>query len=112
MAQKYKKDLKDSLDAYAVEYLGTDESADGQSAFVKTMVKKLHTRHNRRAEVPVTYEMHRVAGVWMVVDIVMDTVSVVQSNREQFDEIFGQSDTFEAGWADLMGLLRRRLESE
>lgn len=110
--QEYKGSLKSALDNYAVDYLGSEEASDGLSVFVRTLVRKLNTRRGRRAEITVTYEMRRVAGVWKVVDIINDDVPLTQSYRDQFNRIFGRFDTLEAGWNDLVSRLREPLESD
>jgi len=109
VAKAYRDNLKDTLDNIAVDFLGW-EMTPRSSVVVKTRVKKIQTRRNRRAEVLINYEMHLVDGVWKMVDVTTDDVSLVQSYRDSFNNIIGDAANFDAGWSDLLGRMRRKLE--
>ena len=109
VAKSYRDNLKETLDNIAVDFLGWEQTTAG-SVVVKTRVRKLQTRRNRRAEIDIHYEMRLVSGTWKMIDVTTDSVSLVQSYRDSFNNIIGAAQTFEAGWADLVGRMRRKLE--
>jgi phospholipid transport system substrate-binding protein len=109
VAKSYRDNLKDTLDNIAIDFLGWEQTTAG-SVLVKTKVRKLQTRRNRRAEITIDYEMHLVSGTWKMIDVSTDGVSLVQSYRDSFNNIIGDAQTFEAGWTDLIGRMRRKLE--
>ena len=109
IAKSYREGLKDTLDNIAIDFLGW-EITPRNSVIVKTRVRKLHAR--RRAEIKIDYEMHLVAGIWKLVDVTTDGVSLVVSQRDQFNSIIGEAASFEAGWTDLIGRMRRKLEED
>jgi phospholipid transport system substrate-binding protein len=111
VAKSYRDNLKETLDNIAIDFLGWEQTTAG-SVLVKTKVRKLQTRRNRRAEIAINYEMHLVSGTWKMIDVTTDDVSLVQSYRDSFNNIIGAAQTFEAGWADLVGRMRRKLEGE
>ena len=45
-----------------------------------------------------------------MINVTTDGVSLVQSYRDSFNNIIGEAQTFDAGWADLIGRMRRKLE--
>ena len=106
IAKSYRNSLKDTLDNIAIDFLGW-EITPHNSVVVGTRVRKLHAR--RRAEILIDYEMHLVAGIWKLVDVTTDGVSLVESQRDQFNNIIGGAVDFDAGWADLIGRMRRKL---
>jgi phospholipid transport system substrate-binding protein len=109
VAKSYRENLKETLDNIAIDFLGWEATAN-DSVLVRTRVRKIQTRRNRRAETIIVYEMHQVGGIWKMIDCVTDDVSLVQSYRDQFNEIIGSAQTPEAGWADLIGRMRRKLQ--
>ncbi|MBI4914679.1 MAG: ABC transporter substrate-binding protein [Acidobacteria bacterium] len=109
VAQSYRDGLKETLDNIAIDFLGW-EITPRSSVIVQTRVRKIQTRRNRRAETMINYEMHLVAGIWKMIDVTTDDVSLVQSYRDQFNNIIGAAADFDAGWADLIGRMRRKLE--
>jgi phospholipid transport system substrate-binding protein len=109
VAKAYRDNLKDTLDNIAIDFLGW-EMTPRSSVVVKTRVRKIQTRRNRRAEALINYEMHLVEGVWKMIDVTTDEVSLVQSYRDSFNNIIGEAANFDAGWADLLGRMRRKLE--
>lgn len=111
VAKSYRDNLKETLDNIAIDFLGWEQTTAG-SVLVKTKVRKLQTRRNRRAEIAINYEMHLVSGTWKMIDVTTDDVSLVQSYRDSFNNIIGAAQTFEAGWADLVGRMRRKLEGD
>jgi len=110
VAKAYRDNLKETLDNIAIDFLGWEMSTGG-SVLVKTRVRKLQTRRNRRAETMITYELHLVDGTWKMIDVLTDDVSLVQSYRDQFNNILGAAQTFDAGWADLIARMKRKLEA-
>ncbi|MBN1770047.1 MAG: ABC transporter substrate-binding protein [Deltaproteobacteria bacterium] len=111
VAKSYRDNLKDTLDNIAIDFLGWEQTT-ADSVVVKTKVRKLQTRRNRRAEIAIHYEMRLVSGTWKMIDVTTDGVSLVQSYRDSFNNIIGGAQTFEAGWADLIGRMRRKLDGE
>jgi phospholipid transport system substrate-binding protein len=107
IAKSYREGLKDTLDNIAIDFLGW-EITPRSSVMVRTRVRKLNAR--RRAEILIDYEMHLVAGVWKLIDVTTDGVSLVVSQRDQFNSIIGEAAGFDAGWADLIGRMRRKLD--
>jgi phospholipid transport system substrate-binding protein len=80
----YEKNLRKIL-AYNVEYVG--EAPAGEKTFlVKTLAK--HKTDAREEPISVDFKLsERVAGKWLVVDIVTEEVSLVESYRSQFVKI-------------------------
>ncbi len=109
--KSYKENLKETLDNIAIDYLGW-EDIQGGNVLVRTLVRKIRTRRARRAQTAIAYEMTLVDGVWKVIDVITDDVSLVQSYRDQFNSIIGRAASFDAGWADLMSRMRRKLEGD
>ena len=109
VARAYRDNLKETLDNIAIDFLGWEVTTGG-SVLVKTRVRKLQTRRNRRAETMITYEMHLVDGAWKMVDVMTDDVSLVGSYRDSFNNIIGEAQSFDAGWADLTNRMKRKLE--
>ena len=109
VARAYRDNLKETLDNIAIDFLGWEVTTGG-SVLVKTRVRKVQTRRNRRAETMITYEMHLVDGVWKMVDVMTDDVSLVGSYRDSFNNIIGEAQNFDAGWTDLINRMKRKLE--
>ena len=87
IAKSYRNSLKDTLDNIAIDFLGW-EITPRSSVIVQTRVRKLNAR--RRPEILIDYEMHLVAGIWRLVDVTTDGVSLVVSQRDQFNSIIGK----------------------
>lgn len=64
------------------------------------------SRSQRRAPpVAIDYAMQQRDGVWRVVDVTTDGVSMVDNYRNQFNRIITRD-----GWSELVGRMQRRLE--
>ena len=62
-----------------IKYQG--ERTQGSKARVKTAI----VRPNET--IPVTYLMHRAAGGWILYDVIVDGVSILQNYRTQFSQV-------------------------
>lgn len=71
-----------------VAYVG--ESAQGDEATVRTRVTT-----EQRSEIPIDYRMHRKDGRWLVYDVNIEGVSLVNNYRSQFNSVI-QSSSFAA----------------
>jgi phospholipid transport system substrate-binding protein len=86
----------DSYNGEKVRYM--DVKITGNQATVPTRVTT-----DKGTEIPVEYRMHRDQGRWMVLDVVIEGVSLVSNYRAQFDRIIKTSST---------GELMKRLEAQ
>jgi phospholipid transport system substrate-binding protein len=97
--RQYQSNLARILEA-DIRYLGEDTSSDG--TIVHTEVR---SRTERRAEpVRIDYLARNEGGVWRVIDVTTDGVSLVANYRRQFHRIIS-----EHGSADLLRRMRERL---
>lgn len=71
----------------------TRERLDGSSAIVETRVL------SGSGETPIEYRMHLVDGQWRVYDLVIDSVSIADNYRAQFERVIARSS--------VQGLLQR-----
>jgi phospholipid transport system substrate-binding protein len=55
------------------------ENIDDEFARVKTLIVT-----KRKQEIPITYRMHKVRDKWMVYDVIIEGVSLVNTYRQQF----------------------------
>ncbi len=55
------------------------EKADGEFAWVKTLIVT-----KRKQQIPITYRMHKVEKKWLVYDVIIEGVSLVNTYRQQF----------------------------
>lgn len=79
------------------------ESRRGDLTVVHTSAR---SRSQRRAPaVAIDYVMRRRDGVWRVVDVATDGVSMVDNYRSQFNRIITRD-----GWGELVARMQRRLE--
>ena len=67
-----------------IQYVG--EQLDGDRAAVKTNVV---TRRNQ--QVPIEYRLHKVAGRWLIYDVLVEGISLVNNYRSQFNRIITSS---------------------
>jgi phospholipid transport system substrate-binding protein len=67
-----------------VQYVG--EQIDGPRAVVRTNVV---TRRN--TQVPIEYRLHQVNGRWLIYDVLIEGISLVNNYRSQFNQIIGSS---------------------
>lgn len=78
----YEKNLKKTLN-FDIEYVA--EEAKGEAVLVKT---KAVSKTNKREEpIEISFKMAQKEGVWRVVDIITEEVSLVSSYRSQFTKI-------------------------
>ena len=77
----------DKIDKYAkhirIDYTG--ESLDGEYAEVRTVVVRPNDR------IPLSYRMLSGSGGWMVYDVVIEGISLVNNYRTQFREILANN---------------------
>ena len=89
------------IDLYGGERLRfTDERIDGDSAVVRA---KVTTRQG--TEVPVEGRMHKKGDRWLIYDVTIENISLVNNYRSQFDRIIRTSS-----YAELVKRLRNRGE--
>ena len=89
------------VDLYGGERLRfTDERLDGDSAVVRARVV---TRQG--TEVPIEGRMHKRGERWLIYDVVIENISLINNYRAQFDRIIRTSS-----YADLVKRLRNRGE--
>jgi phospholipid transport system substrate-binding protein len=69
--------------------LYTDESIQGDYAVVKTRIIR-----NTGTEIPLEYRLMKEGGKWVVYDVVIEGVSLVNNYRSQFSQII-RSDSYE-----------------
>ena len=62
------------------------EVRDGQQASVETQVVS-----GNGDQTPIDYRLHDIDGQWMVYDVVIDNVSVVNNYRSQFERVIAKS---------------------
>jgi phospholipid transport system substrate-binding protein len=67
-----------------VQYVG--EQIEGSRATVKTVVV---TRRNQ--QVPIEYRLHQVDGRWLIYDVLVEGISLVNNYRSQFNRIITSS---------------------
>jgi len=68
----------------AIQYVG--EQVDGSRAVVKT---KGITKRN--VEVPIDYRLQQVDGRWLIYDVIVEGISLVNNYRSQFNQIITSS---------------------
>jgi phospholipid transport system substrate-binding protein len=64
----------------------TREVRDGQQASVETQVISANGD-----QTPIDYRLHNIDGQWMVYDVVIDNVSLVNNYRSQFERVIAKS---------------------
>ena len=62
------------------------EVRDGKQASVETQVIS-----GNGDQFPIDYRLHNIEGQWMVYDVVIDSVSMVNNYRSQFDRVIAKS---------------------
>ncbi|HSM74380.1 MAG TPA: ABC transporter substrate-binding protein [Desulfobacterales bacterium] len=82
-AHSYLEQIKGTYTGLAVEFLG-EEMLSGDKAMVKTKVRR------EQVETPVDYRMLQNGGRWLVYDVNIEGVSLVQNYRTQFREILAK----------------------
>jgi phospholipid transport system substrate-binding protein len=87
------------IEAYSGEKIAyTGEVVDGDYATVRS---RLLTR--RRAEMALSYRLHRTGDRWKVYDVLIDGVSFVSTYRSEFNRIIQVHS-----WTELMDRLRKK----
>ncbi len=93
----------DKIDRYArrvrIDYPG--ESLDGNYAEVRTLVIRPNDK------IPLTYRLLNESGNWMVYDVVIEGVSLVNNYRSQFSRIVRESS-----YAELVKRLRSKVSEQ
>jgi phospholipid transport system substrate-binding protein len=82
-AHSYLEQIKGTYTGLAVEFL-SEEILSGDKAMVKTKVRR------EEVETPVDYRMLQEGGRWLVYDVNIEGVSLVQNYRTQFREILAK----------------------
>jgi phospholipid transport system substrate-binding protein len=67
-----------------MQYVG--EQVDGSRAVVKTNVL---TKRNQ--QVPIEYRLHRADGRWLIYDVLVEGISLINNYRSQFNRIISSS---------------------
>jgi len=83
-----------------IQYVG--EQLDGSRAVVKTNVV---TRRNQ--QVPIEYRLHKVDGHWLIYDVLIEGISLVNNYRAQFNRIITSSS-----YNDLIQKMKNRQGDE
>ena len=91
------------IESYTDEQiLYTDETIDGDYASVKT---KIITKRN--VEIPIEYRMLKKNNRWVVYDVIIEGVSLVNNYRNQFNKII-RKDSYE----ELVKRMKNKQEEE
>jgi phospholipid transport system substrate-binding protein len=83
-----------------IQYVG--EQVDGSRATVKTTVV---TRRNQ--QVPIEYRLHKADGRWLIYDVLVEGISLVNNYRSQFNRIITSSS-----YNDLVQKMKNRQGDE
>jgi phospholipid transport system substrate-binding protein len=67
-----------------IQYVG--EQADGSRAVVKT-----NAVTKRNQQVPIEYRLHKADGRWLIYDVLIEGISLVNNYRSQFNRIITSS---------------------
>lgn len=87
------------IESYTDEVIRyTKEEIDEEYAKVKTVIVT-----KRKQEIPITYRLHKVDGVWRVYDVSVKGISLINTYRQQFRSIIRRSS-----YAELVKILRRK----
>ena len=76
----------DKYDGESVNYIGSRTSKDGSKVEIKTTI------NSKSKEIPVSYQMLEKGG-WIVYDVRIEGMSLVENYRSQFEEIFNSGGT-------------------
>ncbi len=77
----------------------TGEQIKGERSKVTCTVAR------RDADIEITYELHRKDGKWMIFNIVLDNVDLIQNYQSQFNSII-----LKYGWNDLIQRMQKKLD--
>ncbi|HSF29936.1 MAG TPA: ABC transporter substrate-binding protein [Candidatus Tectomicrobia bacterium] len=83
-----------------IQYVG--EQVDGSRALVKTNVL---TKRNQ--QVPIEYRLHKSNGRWLVYDVLIEGISLINNYRSQFNRIISSSS-----YNELVQKMKARHEDE
>jgi phospholipid transport system substrate-binding protein len=87
------------IESYTDEVIRyTKEEIDEEYAKVRTVIVT-----KRKQEIPITYRLHKVDGVWRVYDVSVKGISLINTYRQQFRSIIRRSS-----YAELVKILRRK----
>jgi phospholipid transport system substrate-binding protein len=102
-AELLEASYSDKIDHYTkhVKVNYTGESLEDSYAEVRTVVVRPNDR------IPLTYRLHNASGSWMVYDVVIEGVSLVNNYRSQFSRIISESS-----YADLVKRLRNKVNEQ
>jgi phospholipid transport system substrate-binding protein len=67
-----------------IQYVG--EQVEGSRAAVKTLVV---TKRNQ--QIPIEYRLHKTDGRWLIYDVLVEGISLVNNYRSQFNQIISSS---------------------
>ncbi len=102
-AELLEASYSDKIDRYArhvkVDYTG--ENLDDGYAEVRTVVVRPNDR------IPLTYRLYDASGNWMVYDVVIEGVSLVNNYRSQFSRVISESS-----YAELVRRLRSKVSEQ
>lgn len=102
-AELLEASYSDKIDRYAkhvkVDYTG--ESLEDGYAEVRTIVVRPNDR------IPLTYRLYNESGGWMVYDVVIEGVSLVNNYRSQFGRVISESS-----YAELLKRLRNKVNEQ
>ncbi len=91
------------IEGYTDEKISYDnESIDGDYAVVKTRL-----RTKRGEEIPIDYKLMNESGKWMVYDLVIENVSLVNNYRVQFNKVIRSTS-----YTELVKKMKNKSESE
>ncbi len=96
LIEKNYADPKLYTKAEKIDYIGVE--VKDKEATVKTMV------YYKTEKSAIDYKMHQVNGKWLIYDMVIDELSIGQSNRSQF-----RKEIRNASFESLMDKLRKKL---
>lgn len=87
------------IESYTDEVIRyTKEEIDEEYAKVRTVIVT-----KRKQEIPITYRLHKVDGVWRVYDVSVKGISLINTYRQQFRSIIRRHS-----YAELVKILRRK----
>ena len=74
----------ESYSGEKIEYVG--EALTGETATVRT---KLHTKSG--TDIPIDYRLQQQSSKWMIYDVSVENISLVNNYRSQFDKVLANS---------------------
>lgn len=93
----YIRRSRDLVGNYELTFTG--EQITGDRAKVTCRVAR------RDADVDILYELHKKDGKWMIFNIVLDNVDLIQNYQSQFNQIIQKQ-----GWNKLIELMQKKLD--